>query len=88
MNSISINQNDLSQEIDYAKNLYNNKYLQGPEISTCDSNTFKIYKDLQYKINKMSFRCSNNKCWKKYKITINSFYNKFAHQNLKLISEM
>ena len=51
MNSIFLMQNDLSQEIEYAKNLFNNTYLSGLGICSCNSTNFKIYKDSQYKIN-------------------------------------
>ena len=67
MNSIFLMQNDLSQEIEYAKNLFNNTYLSGLGICSCNSTNFKIYKDSQYKINEISFRCSNNKCRKNIK---------------------
>ena len=36
----------------------------------------------------MSFRCVNNKWRNKYGITINSFFDKFANQKLKIISEI
>lgn len=36
----------------------------------------------------MSFTCANPNCRKKYPITINSFFAKFARQKLKLISEI
>lgn len=58
-------QSDLSEENEYAKNLFNNNYMPGPGICSCNSTNFKIYKDSHCKINQISFRCSNNKCRKK-----------------------
>ena len=52
------------------------------------ANYFKIYADSSYKINGCSFRCGNNKCRKKYSITINSFYDNFTKQKLTIICEI
>ena len=76
------------EEINYVKQLYSKGYLPGPLECSCKSKIFNIYKDNQYKINSMSFRCANYLCRKKYGITCNSFFNKFSSQKIKTICEI
>ena len=73
---------NLNEEIEYAKKLYYKRYLPGNLICIYSSKSFNIYKDNHYKINRMSFLCSNNKCINKYIITINFIFNKFSNQKL------
>ena len=79
---------DISKTIEFIKNIYTKGYLIGPIKCKCGSQNFNIYKDSSYKINGCSFSCSNYKCKKKYPITINSFFDKFSHQNIMLIAEI
>ena len=77
-------------EIKYIKQLYSKGYLPGPSECSCKSKIFKIfniYKDKQYKINFMSFRCVNYLCRKKYGIICNFFFNKFSSHKIRTICE-
>ena len=77
------------EEIIYAKQLYSKGYLTGPvEWLVNQKYLIYIYKDKQYKINSMSFRCANYLCRKKYRITCNSFFNKFSSHKIRTISEV
>ena len=60
--------NSEEDEITYSKLHYSKGYLTGPIEYSCKSKIFNIYKDRQYKINSMSFRCANYLCRKKYGI--------------------
>ena len=75
-------------EMQHALKLYKYGYLPGPISCECGANCFKIYADSSYKVNGCSFRCGNNKCRRKFPITINSFYDKFSKQKLSVISEI
>ena len=77
-----------SSQIEQARKLFDYGYLPGPISCDCGANYFKIYSDLSYKVNGCSFRCGNNKCRKKYQITINSFYDNFTKQKLSIMSEI
>lgn len=79
---------EIAEEIAYSKQLFNLKYLPGPKECKCHSTVFNIYYDSQYKVNPMSFTCTNSKCRKNFPITINYFFREFSHQKLKLISEI
>ena len=46
---------EIEEEIAYAKQLFNLKYLPGPKEWTCHSTVFIIYYDSQYKVNPMSY---------------------------------
>ena len=74
--------------IEYSKSLYDKGYIYVPDVCSCGSNKFNIYKDVKYKVNNCSFSCCNYKCRKQYSITINSFFDPFARYKLKDISEI
>ena len=78
----------LKDHIVDANLLYKNGYLIGPKICICSRQQFSIYNDSHNKANKCAFYCTCYKCKKKYPITINSFFQKFSYQNIKLISEI
>ena len=77
-----------SDPISYAIVLYKKGYLVGPKVCVCGNKCFNIYKDLKYKTNQCSFSCNNYKCKRKFPITINSFFQNFPNQNIRLISEI
>ena len=66
-------QSNSTTELNQAINLFEKGFLPGPKSCQCGENYFKIYTDSSYKINGCSFRCGNEKCRKKYSITIKSF---------------
>ena len=61
---------EIEDEINYAKKLYELRYLLGPIECSCHYTIFNIYYDRQYQVNPKSFTCGNSKCRKKFPITI------------------
>jgi hypothetical protein len=84
---MSDNQNINAQnnETDLAKMLFNEGYLPGPKECLCGSKTFSIQGDKANKTSGCTFRCTNNKCRRKYAIRINSFFQQFPQIKMEII---
>ena len=72
-------------EIDLAKILFSEGFLPRPNECYCGNKLFSIQVDNSNKTSRCSFRCTNNKCRRKYAIRINSFFQKFPQIKMKTI---
>ena len=88
MQSNNIQDQNITNETDYAKYLYAKGILPGPIKCSCNNTYFTIQNDGNNNTSGCCFRCQNSKCRKKYPIRINSFFSKFPYQKLGVISEI
>ena len=83
--------NDLFQvpnEENVANQLYKAGFLPGPGKCSCESESFSIQIDNSNTTSGICFRCTNNKCRKKFSILKNSFFAKFPKIKLRDLTEI
>ena len=69
-------------ELEYATKLFNQKILPGPGHCDCGHTNFSIQIYNNLKTSNVVFRCSKNKCRKRYPIRANSFFSLFPRVRL------
>ena len=88
MQSNTIQDQNITNESDYAKYLCAKRILPGTIKCSCNNTYFTIQNDANNITSGCCFRCNNSKCRKKYSIRINSFFSKFPYQKLGVVSEI
>ena len=77
--------NAQNNDTDLVKMLFNEGYIPGPKEWLCGSKTFSTQGDKANKTSGCTFRCTNNKCRRKYDIRINSFCQQFPQIKMEII---
>ena len=85
---ISNNLFQVPNEENVANQLYKAGFLPGPGKCSCESESFSIRIDNSNFTSGICFRCTNNKCRKKFSIRINSLFAKFPQIKLRDLTEI
>ena len=80
--------NDKENELNYATQLYNSGYLQGPNKCKCRNTFFNIQKDSYNSTSGCCFRFMNYKCRLKYSIRTNSIFSFFLSLKCRLYMKL